>query len=87
MFRWRLAPPARLEFDGLPPQVRRTFAEFMDAVVFVDPTDYQQRHDEPDPPKDLRILYFGPHGEGLVTFLLYPPDDLVLVVKIQWLGE
>jgi hypothetical protein len=21
-----------------------------------------------------------------VTFLVYPPDDLVLVVKIQWLG-
>jgi hypothetical protein len=21
-----------------------------------------------------------------VTFLAYPPDDLVLVVKIQWLG-
>jgi hypothetical protein len=27
----------------------------------------------------------GPAG-GLVTFLVYPPDDLVLVVKIQWLG-
>jgi hypothetical protein len=22
----------------------------------------------------------------MVTFLVYPPDDLVLVVKIQWLG-
>ena len=31
-------------------------------------------------------LHFGPDGEGLVTFLVYPPDDLVLVVKIQWLG-
>jgi hypothetical protein len=26
-------------------------------------------------------------GEGLVTFLEYPPDDLVLVTRIQWLGE
>ena len=21
------------------------------------------------------------------TFLVYPPDDLVLVVRIQWLGD
>ena len=26
------------------------------------------------------------HYEGIVTFLVYPPDDLVLVVRIQWLG-
>ena len=35
----------------------------------------------------LRTLHFGPHDEGLVTFLVYPPDDLVLVVRIQWLGD
>jgi hypothetical protein len=27
--------------------------------------------------------HFGPDGEGLVTFLVYPPDDLVLVVKTR----
>lgn len=30
---------------------------------------------------------FGWHHEGLVTFLVYAPDDLVLVVRIQWLGD
>jgi hypothetical protein len=35
----------------------------------------------------LRTLHFGLHDEGLVTFLVYPPDDLVLVVRIQWLGD
>jgi hypothetical protein len=29
----------------------------------------------------LRSLHFGPDGGGLVTFLVYPPDDLVLVVR------
>jgi hypothetical protein len=29
---------------------------------------------------------FGQHHEGLVTFLVYPQDGLVLVVRIQWLG-
>ncbi len=56
--------------------------------MIVDPLEYQRRGDEPDDsPATLRTLYFGPHHEGLVTFLVYSPDDLVLVVRIQWLGE
>jgi hypothetical protein len=59
----------------------------MDAVVIVDPVQYQRRRDERDAVSmPLRSLHFGPEGGGLVTFPVYPPDDLVLVVKIQWLG-
>jgi hypothetical protein len=55
----------------------------MDAVVVVDPVQYQRRRDERDDVSmPLRSLHFGPDGGGLVTFLVYPPDDLVLVVKI-----
>ena len=42
---------------------------------------------ETDPPALLRTLHFGRYHEGLVNFLVYPPDDLVLVVRIQWLGD
>jgi hypothetical protein len=56
----------------------------MDAVVIVDPLHYQRRPDEPEGSSmPLRSLHFGPRSEGLVTFLVYPPDDLVLVVRIQ----
>ena len=59
----------------------------MDAVVIADPVRYQRRRDERDDVSlPLRSLNFGPDGEGLVMFLMHPPDDLVLVVKIQWLG-
>jgi hypothetical protein len=59
----------------------------MDAVVIVDPVQYQRRRDERDGVSmPLRPLQFGPDGTGLVTFLVYPPDDLVLVVEIRWLG-
>lgn len=59
----------------------------MDAVVIVDPVQYQRRRDErEDVSMPLRSLHFDPDGAGLVTFLVYPPDDLVLVVKIHWLG-
>ena len=54
----------------------------MDAVVIVDPAQYQRRRDERDDVSmPLRSLHFGPDGGGLVTFLVYPPDDLVLVLQ------
>lgn len=88
MYRWELDGPADQEFADLIPAVRALLAAFMDAVVIVDPVQYQRRRDERDDVSmPLRTLHFGPHDEGLVTFLVHPPDDLVLVVKIQWLGE
>ena len=87
MYRWELDGPAQQEFADLPPATRASLAAFMDAVVIVDPVQYQRRGDERDDVSmPLRSLHFGPDGGGLVTFLVYPPDDLVLVVKIQWLG-
>jgi hypothetical protein len=35
----------------------------------------------------LRSPDFGPDVGGLVTFKAYPPDDLSLAVKIQWLSD
>jgi hypothetical protein len=48
-----------------------------------------QRHvgEASDPPAPLCTLHFGQHHKGLVTFLVYPPDDLALVVRLQWLGD
>ena len=87
MYRWELDGPAQQEFAGLPSAARAFLAAFMDAVVIVDPVQYQRRPDERDEASmPLRSLHFGPDGSGLVTFLVYPPDDLVLVVKVQWLG-
>ena len=42
----------------------------MDAVVIVDPVQYQRRRDERDDVSmPLRRLHFGPHDHGLVTLL------------------
>jgi hypothetical protein len=91
VYRWELDGPAQQEFADLPPAARVSLAAFMDAVVIVDPVQYQRLRDERDDVSmPLRSLHFGPDGGGLVTFLVtflvYPPDDLVLVVRIQWLG-
>ena len=59
----------------------------MDAVVIVDPVQYQRRRDEHDDVSmPLRSLHFGPDGGAWSRSWCTPPDDLVLVVKIQWLG-
>ena len=88
MYRWELADPAEREFASLSQSVQAALTAFMDAVVIVDPIEYQRHPSDPrDLSKLLRTLHFGQHHEGLVTFLVYPPDDLVLVVKIQWLGS
>jgi hypothetical protein len=87
VYRWELDGPAQQEFADLRPAARASLVAFMDAVVIVDPVQYQRRRDERDDVSmPLRSLHFGSDGGGLVTFLVYPPDDLVLVVKIQWLG-
>lgn len=88
MYRWELDAPARPEFDALQPGTQAQLTAFMDAVVLVNPIEYQRHPGEStDPPALLRTLHFGDHHQGLVTFLVYPPDDLVLVVRIYWLGE
>ena len=71
MYRWELDGPALQEFADLSPAVRASLAAFMDAVVIVDPVQYQRRRDERDDVSmPLRSLHFGPEGGGLVTFLV-----------------
>ena len=82
MFSWELDDLAREQLSGLPPQVQLALSDLMDAVVIVDPAEYQRRPGEPQRP--LRTLPFG--QAGLVTFLVYEPDDLVLVTRVIWAG-
>ena len=68
MYRWELDGPAQQEFADLPPAARGSLAAFMDAVVIVDPVQYQRRRDERDEVTvPLRSLHFGP-AAGSVTF-------------------
>lgn len=66
------------EFAGLNQFARRALAELLDAVVLVDPPDYQRRPGEST--GALRVLPFGVQSQELVTFLVCPPDDSALGV-------
>jgi hypothetical protein len=88
VYRWDFDDPARQHFATLSLAGQAELAAFMNAAALIDPIEYQRHPGEPaDPPALLRTPHFGQHHEGLVTFLVYPPDDLVLVVRLQWLGE
>jgi hypothetical protein len=82
LFRWGLEGLARDQLAGMPQQLQVALSDFMDAAVIVDPAEYQRRPGEPERP--LRTLPFG--QAGLVTFLVYEPDDLVLVTRVIWTG-
>lgn len=88
MYRWELDEAAEPYFNALRAEIQARLTAFMDAVVLVDPVEYQRHCGErSEPPALLRTVHFGDHHEGLVTFLIYPPGDLVLVVRLQWLGD
>ena len=88
MYHWDFDEVARLEFATLSPVGQTELATFMKAAVMVGPIEYQRHPGElADPPALGRPRPGGQHHEGLVTFLIYPPDDLVLVVQLQWLGD
>jgi hypothetical protein len=88
VYRWDFDGLARQQFSGLSTVGQAALTTFMNAAVLVDPAEYQRHPGDPsDPPAPLRALYFGQHHKGLVTFLTYSPDDLVLVVRIQWLDD
>ncbi|MGH3193399.1 MAG: hypothetical protein ACRDOL_40330 [Streptosporangiaceae bacterium] len=73
-YRWELDGPAQLDAASLPEHVRQELDRFMEAVTIVDPADYGRVPGGPD--RAVRTLAFGPNSEGLVTFLVYPPDEL-----------
>jgi hypothetical protein len=54
VYRWELDGPAQQQFGDLSPAVRVTLAAFLDAVVIVDPVQYQCR---PDEREDIPMYY------------------------------
>lgn len=85
MYRWEFEDIAEEQIADLPPHVTLALLELLDAIVTVDPAEYQRRPGEQ--PRPLRTLPFGPDSRGLVTFLVYEPDELVLVTRVQWVGD
>lgn len=83
MHRWELADPAEAEFADLNEAVQPALTEFMDAVVLVDPIEYQRRPDEAidTQPVANSTSRSVDHEDALVmaletTWRAVPPDRL-----------
>jgi hypothetical protein len=50
LYRWELEDLARDQLAGMPADIQLALSDFMDAVVIVDPAEYQRRPDEPQRP-------------------------------------
>lgn len=83
MYHWEYDGPALEELNSAPAECVAALADFLGALMF-DPVDYQRTASEV-PGKAVRMLPFG-NGRGIVTFLVYGPDRLVLVTRITWFG-
>jgi hypothetical protein len=53
----------------------------MEAIVF-DPMEYQRTPDEPVGKPVRKVPFWA--GRGQVTVLIWEPDLIVLVLKVQW---
>lgn len=83
VFAWEPNTPNEQQvIDTLPAEAQRELRAFLDAVVFK-PMEYARQPDEPAD-KAVRVLPFA-SGRGLVTFQVYVPDRLVLVLRVQWM--
>jgi hypothetical protein len=58
--RWELDDAAQPVFETLQLDIRATLTAFMDAVVIVDPVEYQRKSADPaNQARLLRTLHFG----------------------------
>ena len=62
MYRWELDDPAQPEFDGLGPETQAALTVFMDAVVLVNPVEYQHHPGERSDPPALPGDHVGISG-------------------------
>lgn len=84
MYTWEFNTAAdELAAILLPVDAQTALSSFMDALVF-DPYDYARTADEPAG-RQVRFLAFG-GGHGSVAVHIYDPDQLVLIVQVQWFG-
>ena len=84
MYTWDFEPQAREQFRAMPRAAQEALRDFMEAAVIADPMEFLR--DKNEHTGALRTLSFGPHNEGLVTFLVYVRGELVLVVQVTWAG-
>jgi hypothetical protein len=87
VFRWELEDLAVGQLAGLPPQVQLALADFMDAVVIVDPAEYQRRPGEPERPLRTPRRVLGAGSSRRPPVRMFGEAHNLLEHKIDWLAR
>lgn len=71
------------QLASLPPTAANAYLELRATLELV-PDNGQPLH--PAKPDGIRTFSFGPHGEGLVYYLIMEFDERVEILDVRWFG-
>jgi hypothetical protein len=71
------------QLDALPPAALNAYLELRSTLETV---PHNGRPLNPAKPDGVRTFSFGPHGEGLVYYLVLDFEDRVEILDVKWLG-
>lgn len=84
MYRIRPHPPAQEAIAVLPGVALAGYAEALGVMKLI-PWNGEPFHED-NPDGNIRTLAFGPHSEGLVTYMVLEREREVHVLEVQWVG-
>ncbi|MGH3794935.1 MAG: hypothetical protein ACRDSP_08605 [Pseudonocardiaceae bacterium] len=84
MYRVETDEAAHQQIDALPARALAGYAELR-TLLEVSPWSGESINDK-NPDGEVRTLTFGPHHEGMVTYLILDEQHRVDVLSVLWIG-
>lgn len=84
MYSVELLPEVREQVDALPKEALAAYAE---VVVTLEITPWSgDPYSREHPDGSTRSIAFGPHGEGLLSYLILEDQRRVCLLIVLWIG-
>ncbi len=83
MYRIVIDERVQAQLNALPADALSAYMELRSTLESV---PHNGRPLNPATPDGVLTFVFGPHGEGLVYYLVLNGDDRVEILDVQWLG-
>jgi hypothetical protein len=83
VYNYETVPDAEEQIDALPVIALPYYAEL---IAFLELTPWNGHSvNKKDPKAPMRIMPFGPRGEGMATYVIVEDPNRVVVVKVLWM--
>lgn len=84
MYELETDPEAVDDLQGLPASALAPYAEVLSLLEVTPWSGRAYNRQKPD--GSMRVVPFGPKGEGLVVYLILEDQRRVAVLRVMWLG-